>query len=195
MNALIGFVLLPYSIPYPRKKSNAARGGFPLTFVLSGCIIKEKVHGVNIVQERLEEQLITAWVRLTGILKNTRITKGMVYNEAIVMLVAYHRYCEGGDGRVSFKEIVTETRMLKSLVNRTIDSLVEQGYLERSEGKDKRTTFVRIVPEHLEGYLAVHERSLALARELTQIIGEEDAHAFVRIVEKLVAHHQEKTQK
>ena len=85
--------------------------------------------------------------------------------------------------------------MLKSLVNRTIDSLVEQGYLERSEGKDKRTTFVRIVPEHLEGYLAVHERSLALARELTQIIGEEDAHAFVRIVEKLVAHQQEKTQK
>ena len=32
-------------------------------------------------------------------------------------------------------------------------------------------------------------------RELTQIIGEEDAHAFVRIVEKLVAHQQEKTQK
>ena len=38
----------------------------------------------------LEEQLISAWVRLTGILKNTRSTKGMVYNEAIVMLVAGH---------------------------------------------------------------------------------------------------------
>lgn len=37
----------------------------------------------------LDEELITAWVQLTGILKNTRITKGLVYNESIVMLVAY----------------------------------------------------------------------------------------------------------
>ena len=39
-------------------------------------------------ENSLEEQLISAWVRLTGILKNTRITTGMVYNEAIVMRVA-----------------------------------------------------------------------------------------------------------
>ena len=115
----------------------------------------------------LDEQLISAWVRLTGILKNTRITKGMVYNEAIVMLVAYNRYREDGEGLVSFKEIVSETRMLKSLVNRTIDSLVQKGHLARCEGKDKRTTFVRIVHENLGDYLAVHEHSLALARSLT----------------------------
>ena len=100
----------------------------------------------NTMETPLEEQLITAWVRLTGIFKNTRITKGMVYNEAIVMLVAYNRYREDGKGLVSFKEIVSETRMLKSLVNRTIDSLVAKGYLTRCEGKDKRTTFIRIVP-------------------------------------------------
>ena len=135
----------------------------------------------------LDEQLISAWVRLTGILKNTRITKGMVYNEAIVMLVAYNRYREDGEGLVSFKEIVSETRMIKSLVNRTIDSLVQKGYLARCEGKDKRTTFVRIVPENLSDYLAVHEQSLALARSLTEVIGEEDARNFVRIVNKLLA--------
>ena len=43
------------------------------------------------MEQPLEEAVITAWVRLTGILKNTRITKGMVYNEAIVMLVVYNR--------------------------------------------------------------------------------------------------------
>ena len=83
------------------------------------------------MEQPLEEQVITAWVRLTGLLKNTRITKGMVYNEAIVMLFAYNRYREDGIGVISFKEIVTETRMLKSLVNRTIDSLVTKGYLAR----------------------------------------------------------------
>ena len=120
--------------------------------------------------------------------KNTRITKGMVYNEAIVMLVAYNRYREDGKGLVSFKEIVSETRMLKSLVNRTIDSLVAKGYLTRCEGKDKRTTFIRIVPENIGGFLEVHAHSLELARNMMQIIGTEDAEAFVRISDKIAAH-------
>lgn len=135
----------------------------------------------------LEEQVITAWVRLTGVLKNTRITKGMVYNEAIVMLIAYNRYREDGVGMVSFKEIVSETRMLKSLVNRTIDALVDRGLLARCEGKDKRTTFVRILPENIEGYLQVHDQSLTLAAKMIELIGEEDAEAFVRISEKIAS--------
>ena len=139
------------------------------------------------MDQTLEEQVISAWVRLTGILKNTRITKGMVYNEAIVMLVAYNRYREDGVGMVSFKEIVSETRMLKSLVNRTIDALVERGLLVRCEGKDKRTTFVRILPDNIGGYLQVHEQSLALATKMIGLIGEEDARAFVRISEKVAS--------
>ncbi len=139
------------------------------------------------MDQTLEEQVISAWVRLTGVLKNTRITKGMVYNEAIVMLVAYNRYREDGVGMVSFKEIVSETRMLKSLVNRTIDALVERGLLMRCEGKDKRTTFVSILPDNIEGYLQVHEQSLALATKMIGLIGEEDARAFVRISEKVAS--------
>ena len=139
------------------------------------------------MEQPLEEQVITAWVRLTGLLKNTRITKGMVYNEAIVMLFAYNRYREDGIGVISFKEIVAETRMLKSLVNRTIDSLVAKGYLARCEGKDKRTTFVRILPENIGEYLDVHEQSLSLASHMIGIIGREDAEAFLRIVNKILA--------
>ena len=29
---------------------------------------------------RLQEDVIASWVRLTGILKNTRLTQGMIYN-------------------------------------------------------------------------------------------------------------------
>ena len=133
----------------------------------------------------LEENLITAWVKLTGELKNTRITQGMIYNEAIVMMIAYNRYRADGEGFVSFKEIVSDTKMLKSLVNRTIDSLVKKRYLERCDGKDKRTTFVRIVPEHMQSFLAVHEKSLSLAHRIAEILGEEDAEAFIRISRKI----------
>jgi len=133
----------------------------------------------------LNEQLITAWVKLTGILKNTRITQGMIYNEAIVMMLCYNRYREDGEGLISFREIVAETRMLKSLVNRTIDSLVKKQLLERVTGADKRTSFVRPVKENLDAFLTVHRSSLALAEKARSIIGDEDAAAFIRLTNKI----------
>ena len=133
----------------------------------------------------LNEQLITAWVKLTGILKNTRITQGMIYNEAIVMMLCYNRYREDGEGLISFRELVAETRMLKSLVNRTIDSLVKKSLLERLDGTDKRTSFVRPVKENLDVFLKVHGQSLVLADEILSVIGKEDAEAFVRLAGKI----------
>ena len=135
----------------------------------------------------LDEQVITAWVKLTGALKNTRIPKGMIYNEAIVMNLVYTQMLKDGEGLVSFKDLVAETKMLKSLVNRTIDSLVAKGYLQRCEGKDKRTTFVRPVKENLDDYLSVHENTLELVRGILEVIGEDDAKAFVRVSEKICA--------
>lgn len=133
----------------------------------------------------LEEKIITAWVKLTGALKNTRITQGMIYNEAIVMNLVYNRYEEDKEGFVSFKEIVEQTRMLKSLVNRTIDSLVKKGCLEKCDGKDKRTTFVRAA--NLDLFMKEHEKTLALVKGIINTIGQEDAEAFVRIAEKISA--------
>lgn len=137
------------------------------------------------MDKNLEEELVTAWVRLTAVLKNSRITQGMIYNEAIVMMIAYRKYRENGEGLVSFKELVSETKMLKSLVNRTIDSLVKKNHLVRLEGEDRRMTLVKIVPENLNGFLTVHRNSVALAHEAVDIIGEEDAKAFIRISQKI----------
>ncbi len=137
------------------------------------------------MKHELEEQCIRAWINLTGLLKNTRIPKGMIYNEATVMLMIYHRYQEDGVGIVSFKELVAETHMLKSLVNRTLDALVKKGYVERLDGKDKRTTLVR--PLDFTEYMKVHEKTLAMVHSIIENIGEEDAAAFVRLSAKIAA--------
>lgn len=136
----------------------------------------------------LQENVIMSWVRLTGMLKNTRLTKGMIYNEAIVMLIVNRRYKEDGVGMVSFREIVEETKMLKSLVNRTIDSLVKKGLLARYDGEaDRRTTYVCPIPENMQPYFDVHEQTLKMVHEIIDIIGAEDAEAIVRLTDKLVA--------
>ena len=130
--------------------------------------------------------LLKAWVKLSSILKNSRITKGLMYNEATIMLLLYDRYLQDGMGMISIKEITAETKMLKSLVNRTINALEKKGLLERCEGSgDKRVIYVKCIQEKLPVFLEVHNSSLQLAQGIIGIIGPEDAETFIRIVQKL----------
>lgn len=133
-----------------------------------------------------EELLLEAWVSLSSILKNNRITKGLMYNESIVMLLAYRKYQRSENKKISIKEIIQATNMQKSLANRTVNSLIDKNLLERCEGEgDKRVQFVRCVKENLETFLMVHKESLEIVKDIVTIIGEEDTDKFISIVGKL----------
>ncbi|MBQ5320900.1 MAG: MarR family transcriptional regulator [Oscillospiraceae bacterium] len=134
----------------------------------------------------LEDRLLNSWVKLSGLIKNNRITKGLMYNEATVMLLLYNRYVEDGIGLTSVKEIIKETGMLKSLLNRTLNSLEKKGLLQKIHGtNDKRKLFVKCVKDKLDVFLEVHNSSLKLAEGIIQVIGKEDAEKFISIVKKL----------
>lgn len=138
--------------------------------------------------EELPEQLLDAWVGLSAMLKASRITQTLTYNEAVVMKLVYDQYRADGVGRTAVSRIVRETHMLKSLVNRTIGSLCRQGYLRRERGsEDARTLFVCPVEQRLPDFLAEHRRSLALAGWVTQQIGPENARRFISMYRTLAA--------
>ncbi len=136
--------------------------------------------------EVLENELISSWVKLSSILKNNRMTKDLKYNESIIMLSIYKRYVVDGVGKTSVKDIIAETGMLKSLVNRTLGELESKGLIKFIAGeKDRRTKFVVCVKEQLDTFLAVHNNSRAAANNIIDIVGVDDAVAFVRIADKL----------
>lgn len=138
--------------------------------------------------EALLERVLRAWVGASGMLKSSRITRELTYNEAVVMKLVYEQYRADGEGRTAVRRIVRETGMLKSLVNRTVNALCAQGYLVKERGEaDARSVFVRPVEERLPDFLAVHRRSLELVRQIVDIVGPEDAEGFVRMYEKLSA--------
>ena len=138
------------------------------------------------MENNLQNELISSWVKLSGMIKNNRITTGLKYNEAIVMLNLYDRYLADGEGLTSIKDIIKETGMLKSLVNRTLGSLEQKGLIEYSVGtSDRRTKFVKCIKEKLDMFFEVHNSSSNIAQNIIEIIGEEDAERFVKIVEKL----------
>lgn len=136
--------------------------------------------------EELCERMLGAWIEVNGMLKDSRITQGLTYNEAVVMKQVYDQYRSDGTGRVAVGQIARDTNMLKSLVNRTVGALCDRGYLLRERGeRDGRNVFVRPVEARLEDFLAVHRRSLALVEQIIGVVGLEDARSFVRMAEKL----------
>lgn len=136
----------------------------------------------------LEEKLLDAWIGLNGMFKDSRMTKELTYNEAIVMKVVFDQYRVDHVGKTSLQQILEETRLLKSLLNRTIRSLEEKGLLVRErDEKDQRRVYVRPEPQKLETFLSVHEESISKIRKIMDLVGEEDAKAFIRIYEKLLA--------
>lgn len=136
----------------------------------------------------LEERLLSAWIGIHGILKSSRVTERMTYNEAVVMKLVYDQYKRDGVGGTAVSRIVEESHMLKSLVNRTINSLCAQGYLCRErDPEDARRLTVYPNMDRLPDFLAVHSQSLELAQTIINLIGPEDADRFVRMYEKLSA--------
>ncbi|MCI8739141.1 MAG: hypothetical protein HFG10_03400 [Oscillibacter sp.] len=136
----------------------------------------------------LWERMLRAWIGVNGMLKDSRITRELTYNEAVIMKLVYDQYQADGIGCTAVSEIVRETNMLKSLVNRTVNALCGKGYLIRERsGKDARSVVVRPVEARLPDFLTVHRRSLSLVRQIIGIVGPEDAACFIRMYEKLSA--------
>lgn len=102
------------------------------------------------------------------------------------MLAIYSRYLKDGEGLTSVQDIIKETGMLKSLTNRTLGDLEKKGLIFYTQGtRDRRTKFVKCVKEELSVFLAVHNSSQNVAKNIIDIIGEQDAKTFIKIVEKL----------
>ncbi len=137
-------------------------------------------------KEKLQNELILAWVKLSRIVKNNRITTKLKYNEAIIMLTVYSRYLKDGVGLTSVQDIIKETGMLKSLVNRTLGELEKKELIMFEQGTaDRRTKFVKLVKEKIDIFLSVHNSSLDVSQNIIDIIGKQDAATFISIVQKL----------
>ena len=132
----------------------------------------------------LQERLLSAWIGINGFFKDSRMTRELTYNEAVVMKLVYDQYRADGVGCVPVQSILKRTNMLKSLANRTIDSLCAQGYVVKE--RNGRALSLRFVTQRLPDFLAVHQRPLALAQAVIDTIGPEDTERFVRICERVL---------
>lgn len=135
------------------------------------------------------EEVITAWISLTSIIKNNRIMKEYGYNESITLNLVYQAYKKGED--IYLQEIIRKTKMLKSLTNRTINRLIEKGFVYRKKDANSNRQMICFVPAKENDYLVMHKSTLNKVNKILEILGEKDALDFIRISQKITNSYNE----
>ena len=123
--------------------------------------------------------LLDAWLNLTSVLWNTRVVTSLTYNEAHVMgLLLRH----GEDGHpMTATDLITQTRLLKSQMNKILTTLEKQGYVTRMRAElDRRLIHIRLTAAGKAAYLREHSSVEHLLRQLIERIGIERALAVSR---------------
>ncbi len=141
--------------------------------------------------QQLNEQLLDAWIKINGTLKDTKTCKDLPYNQAIIMKFLYDQYKIDGIGKVSFQTLIEKTNFVKSLVNRTIDQLCENNFVIRI--KEGRKAYVQLVSENLDAFLKTHENSLRICDEIIARIGIDDAETLIRVFNEVFTMNREGT--
>ena len=125
-------------------------------------MIKIKEH-----DKKTSDDLVNSWLKLGAILKNDRFVNMLSFNETHICNLLLEK-------DLSLKEIEFKTNMLKSLVNRVINSLTEKSYVKKYKKEDnKKNVWVCLTKEGRDAYNIEHNSVLVFVDEITKNLGTE----------------------
>lgn len=132
--------------------------------------------------ESLNEKMLSAWLTMSSVVNNERLVSSIPFNEAHVCNLLYRQRIEAPDIYLTATELCTQTRMLKSQMNKVLVSLEKQNMIRRFPAPDdKRKAYIRLVEENLPKFEAVHARSIALVDRAIERLGDKDAELLVNL--------------
>ncbi len=129
----------------------------------------------------MNEELLEAWLRLSTILCNGRIVSEMPYNEALICNILYRRQLRGEDQKLTATDLCRQTKMLKSQMNRTLQSMEEKNIITKQRSHlDKRQIFITLNPK-AESFRIQHRKSLQLIDALSKKAGPEKSREAISL--------------
>ncbi len=135
--------------------------------------------------EQLSEELLTAWLRLSGAINNQRLVTGMPFNEALVCGLLLRAQREGKT--INPRDLCQQTGILKSQMNAILLSLEQRGALARRQSsRDRRQVELTLLPEGAALYEASHSRVMALVDSLVAAMGADAVRQLIPLLHQVV---------
>lgn len=123
-------------------------------------------------KNRVNEELLYAWLKMCTALNNSRTVTDLPFNESLICSLLY----QNGRQPMTATDLCRETRILKSQMNRILDSLEQRGLILRTRSQtDRRQVLIRLNPDKLTPYLVQHEKILQIVDTLLERCGRERA--------------------
>ena len=136
--------------------------------------------------EDISEKLLDSWIRLSTTINNERLVSDMTYNESLICNILYKNQMYEPQKTLTATDLCNKTKMLKSQMNRTLNTLEEKRMIVRERSKnDKRQVFVQINMEQAKEYQNQHSKILNLIDTLIEKIGKESAMDIVDMLNKI----------
>lgn len=128
----------------------------------------------------LNEQLLDAWLSLSTTVINDRVVSEMPYNESLICNILYRNQLEDPARKLTATDLCSETRMLKSQMNRTLNSMEKKGFISRERsGQDKRQVLVTFHFDQADAYRTQHEKILKMADAIIGKLGVEKTYEVI----------------
>lgn len=132
----------------------------------------------------LNEELLSAWLRLGAVIDNQRLVSDLPFNEAMVcglLLRARETGCA-----LTASDLCRETRILKSQMNAILHSLEKKGFIQRQRSSDDlRRWEIILLQEGLTRYLDSHRQTLTLVDRLIDSLGRDTAETLVPLLSQV----------
>ena len=132
---------------------------------------------------QLNEVLLGAWLKISTAINNSRLVSEMSYNESLICNILYRNATENPDVLLTATDLCTETKILKSQMNRILTQLEEKNLITRElSSQDRRKVYVRLTNEQSNAYLKQHEQIIKLLDDIIAKLGEEKTLEIIEVL-------------
>lgn len=128
--------------------------------------------------EDVKEKVLDAWLQLLTSINTERVVSSMTFNEAVLCNIL----SRNKNRLFTATELCNKVKMQKSLMNRTLTSMENKGWISRIRSTlDKRQIFVKWNEEANAFYKKEHEAVLDLIDRILSKIGYEKANEVIQM--------------
>ena len=128
--------------------------------------------------EDIKEKALDAWLQFLTAVNTERIVTSMTFNEAVVCNILNRNK----EKVFTATELCNKMKMQKSLMNRTLTSMEEKGWISRIRSTlDKRQVFVKWNEQANAIYEKEHEAVLNLVDRILSKVGYEKANEVIQM--------------
>lgn len=132
----------------------------------------------------LEEELLSAWLRLGAVIDNQRLSGDLPFNEATVCGLL-HQAQEQGQAMTA-SDLCSRTRILKSQMNAILHSLEKKGLIQRRRSQtDLRRIELFLLPEGIQRYESSHRQVLTLVGRLIDLVGRDTIETLIPLLSRV----------